>query len=106
MSALVVARSVVVACLVVVGACSAPGAAHPANRPPEIEKACAVAERKCTACHDRERWAEASHTPEEWRDVVDEMRLLPGSGITIADSEDVLRCLGYRSDGVLRTSSR
>ena len=78
-------------------ACGGPSPVYPAGSPPDIVQACSLTQRKCTACHERERWMDQRHTPEEWRDVVEEMRLLAGSGITPRDAEEVVRCLNYRS---------
>ncbi|GEM_PF-2599094 len=78
-------------------ACKEPSPLYPAGSPPEIVEACALTERKCTACHDRERYQVPRHPPERWEKIVHKMRLFPGSAITPADGEVILRCLNYRS---------
>ena len=70
---------------------------YPASAPPEIREACAVTSRKCTACHDHERIVSARQTPLEWRTTVERMRRYPGSAISPADIEIILRCLNYHS---------
>lgn len=87
------------AALIAIAACSEPAPQFPANAPPEILQACALTERKCTACHERERFVEARHSPEQWRDIVDRMRRFPASSISPADAETILRCLNYHSSG-------
>jgi hypothetical protein len=78
-------------------ACNEPSPLYPAGSPPEIVQACSLTELKCTACHDRERYQVARHSPERWEKIVHKMRLFPGSAITPADADVILRCLNYRS---------
>jgi hypothetical protein len=85
------------AALLALVACTEPTPQYPASAPPEIARACALAEHKCTACHDRERFLVPRHPPERWEKIVHRMRLLPGSSIMPADAEIILRCLNYRS---------
>ena len=92
--------------LLALAACGGPPPAYPPGSPPDIVQACSLTQRKCTACHERERWMDKQRTPEEWRDVVEEMRLLSGSGITPRDAEEVLRCLNYRSSSAAVVASR
>jgi hypothetical protein len=77
-------------------ACKEQPPLYPANAPPDIAEACTLAQRKCTACHDRDRIVYARMTAEEWRETVDKMRRLPGSSISPAEGETILRCLLYR----------
>jgi hypothetical protein len=77
-------------------ACKEPPPLYPANAPADIVEACALAQRKCTACHDRDRIVHARMNAEEWRDTVDKMRRLPGSTISPVEGEVILRCLLYR----------
>lgn len=85
------------AAILAFAACTESAPQFPANMPPDIMEACALTERKCTACHDRDRFAEPRHSSSQWRDIVDKMRRIPGSAISPADAEIVLRCLNYRS---------
>ena len=85
------------AVVLALAACTEPSPQYPANMPPDIAQACAMTERKCTACHDRERFSEPRHSAAQWRDIVDKMRRIPGSSISPADADTVLRCLNYRS---------
>ena len=82
---------------IAVGACKEPSPLYPAGASPDVVEACALADRKCTGCHDRERYEGQRHTPERWTQLVHKMRLLPGSGITPADADVIIRCLNYRS---------
>jgi len=85
-------RSLFVAAAMV-GACSDAAPLYPANSPPEIVEACTLTQRKCTACHDRDRIVDAQMTTSEWRETVDRMRRFPGSNISPSEGEIVLRCL-------------
>jgi hypothetical protein len=78
---------------VALGACTEPAPLFPSNAPPDVVSACEVTQRKCTACHDKDRIVTARLSPQEWRDTVEEMRLLPGSTITAAERDIILRCL-------------
>lgn len=91
-------RTVIATLLASVVACQDVPPLYPPNAPPDIHEACAVAERKCTACHERDRIVYASHTPFEWHNTVERMRQYPGSAITRADGEVILRCLSYNAD--------
>jgi len=81
--------------LVAVVACQEVQPLYPASAPADIREACALTERKCTACHDRDRIVDARHTTTEWSTTVERMRRFPGSAITPPDSEVILRCLNY-----------
>ena len=78
--------------------CTEPAPLYPPSAPPEIVEACAVAERRCSECHDRDRIATAHKTREEWESTVDRMRQMPGSTIRPDETEVILRCLHYRND--------
>ncbi len=86
-----------IACAATV-ACQEPAALYPASAPIQIREACELTERKCTACHDRERIVDAHHTELEWSTTVDRMRRFPGSAISVADKDVIVRCLSYRVD--------
>ena len=83
--------------LIALAACTEPPPLYPATAPPEIAEACSLTVRKCTACHDRDRIVYARHSPDEWRNIVEKMRRLPGSSITAAEGDIILRCLIYRT---------
>jgi hypothetical protein len=84
--------------LVALASCQDPPPLYPATAPDEIRKACAHTDRKCTACHDRERIVYARHTALEWRTTVERMRRFPGSGITPEDTEIIMQCLSYNAE--------
>jgi predicted small lipoprotein YifL len=88
---------VVLATIVALAACTERTPLYPPNAPAAIVTACKFTERKCTACHERDRWLDRRYTPEQWNDTVTEMRLLPGSNISPQDATTVLECLHYRS---------
>ncbi len=85
------------AALLALVACKEPSPLYPAGSPPEIVQACSLMDKKCTGCHDRERYMMRSHTPERWEKIVHKMRLFPGSAITPEDAVVILQCLNYRS---------
>ena len=85
------------AALSALAACPEPSPQFPAGGSPEIAQACALTERKCTACHERERFTTRRHTPEQWKDIVDKMRLFPGSSISPGEATTILTCLNQRS---------
>ncbi len=70
---------------------------QPLDAPAGIQKACQLAEVRCSSCHTLERITNAAHRNEvEWRRQVEKMRLIPASGISIADAEVIVTCLVYR----------
>ena len=78
-------------------ACKEPSPIYPAGASPEIVQACALTERKCTLCHDRDRYEMQRNTPDRWTQIVQKMRLFPGSAITPADADIIVRCLNHRA---------
>jgi hypothetical protein len=87
-----------VCAFVTVVSCQETSPLFPTNAPIHIQEACALAEQKCTACHERDRIVDARHNATEWRTTVDRMRRFPGSAISAADSESIVRCLSYSAD--------
>lgn len=70
---------------------------QPAGAPPEIRQACALAEIRCSSCHTLERITNAVHrTAPEWEWQVRRMRLMPASGISQADADEIVKCLIWR----------
>ena len=70
---------------------------QPAGAPPEIQRACSLAEIRCTSCHTLERITNAVHkTALEWQWQVRRMRLMPASGISQADADEIVTCLIWR----------
>ena len=63
------------------------------SAPPEIRDACALAERRCTQCHDRNRIVDAHFSRDEWVSTVERMRQMPGSTIAPYETDTILRCL-------------
>jgi hypothetical protein len=91
-------RYVLACSLLAILSCQEPPPLYPASAPPEIVEACAVANRKCTACHDRDRIVYARHNQAEWRTTVERMRRFPGSAISPDEIEIILRCLNYSAE--------
>ncbi len=79
---------------------------YPSNAPVQIREACVLTEQKCTACHDRDRIVYARHNATEWRTTVDRMRRFPGSSISAAETEDIVRCLSYRVEASVSSGWR
>jgi hypothetical protein len=69
--------------------------AETARTPPTIRQACSLTEQKCSRCHDLERIRLAHHALVDWPIYVERMRRQPGSGITVADTRVILRCLDH-----------
>jgi hypothetical protein len=70
---------------------------QPAGAPPQIQRACALAEVRCSSCHTLERITNAVHrTVPEWQWQVRRMRLMPASGISQADADEIVTCLIWR----------
>lgn len=88
---------VLAAVLTLVG-CTEPAPLYPPSAPPEVVAACAVTERRCSECHDRDRIVTARKSPQEWASTVDRMRQMPGSTIRPDETEVILRCLRYHDD--------
>lgn len=71
--------------------------ANPDRATPELRAACQLTEQKCTRCHPIGKiFAIDVHTREEWEPIVDRMRRIAASSITVEDAEIVLRCLEQR----------
>jgi hypothetical protein len=98
-------RVVVVGLLSALAACQEAPPLYPASAPDEVRQACALTNRKCTACHDRDRIVDARHNESEWRTTIERMRRFAGSGISPADGEIILRCLSYSAGSVLTPAS-
>jgi hypothetical protein len=76
------------------------GAARRAGATPSIERACRLADRRCTLCHPIERVLFARvDEPSDWSDYVRRMRLTPGSGISPNEEPIIVRCLVEHSFG-------
>ncbi len=61
----------------------------------EVRDACRLTEIKCSRCHTLGRIISFdASTRGQWEPIVTRMRQMVSSGITKADSETVLRCLG------------
>jgi len=73
-------------------------ASEQAHTPPAIREACALAEARCSRCHDLERIQLAHPALVDWPVYVDRMRRMPGSGITVEDASTVVRCLTWISN--------
>src|SRR5216110_2411375 len=70
---------------------------QPAGAPRNIQAACSLAEIRCSSCHTLERITNATHkTAPEWRQQVNRMRLMPASGISQADADEIVTCMTWR----------
>lgn len=70
---------------------------NPSEASPELRAACQLTEQKCTRCHPIGKlFAIDVHTREEWEPIVDRMRRISASSITMDDAQVVLRCLEAR----------
>jgi hypothetical protein len=75
-------------------------AARQAGATPSLQRACVLADRRCSRCHPIERVLVAHVSePAEWSDYVHRMRLTPGSGISAREEPIILRCLLEHSFG-------
>ncbi len=88
--------------LLVVGTAACPTerseALDPSTLPDDVRADYAVFAHTCSKCHSLQRPLASGITDDmEWKRYVAKMRLQPGSGITIADEEPVLRFLHYYS---------
>lgn len=70
-------------------------ASQEAHTPPAIRSACALAEARCSRCHDLERIQLVHPQLVDWPVYVDRMRRMPGSGISTADASIIVRCLNW-----------
>lgn len=74
------------------GVCASPDAATP-----ELRAACQLTEQQCTRCHPIGKlFAIDVQTREEWEPIVDRMRRIASSTITMEDAQVVRRCLEQR----------
>jgi hypothetical protein len=70
---------------------------QPVAAPPNIQQACTLAEVRCSSCHTLERITNQTHrSAPEWTRQVEKMRLMPASGISVADANVIVGCLVYR----------
>ncbi|HEY1556509.1 MAG TPA: hypothetical protein VGF94_16855 [Kofleriaceae bacterium] len=74
----------------------APSLSSP-SAPPDVRSACALAERRCTQCHDRGRILDAHFSRDEWASTIERMRQMPGSTIAPYETDTILHCLLSRS---------
>jgi cytochrome c5 len=75
-------------------------AARQAGAAPSLQRACELADRRCSRCHPIERVLIAGvHEPADWENYVHRMRLTPGSGITAREEPAIVRCLVQHSFG-------
>lgn len=71
--------------------------ANPGEATSEVRAACALTEQKCTRCHPIGKiFAIDAQGREEWEPIVDRMRRISASSITMEDAQVVLRCLEQR----------
>jgi len=71
--------------------------ANPDQATPELRAACQLTEQKCTRCHPIGKlFAIDVQGRDEWEPIVDRMRRISASSITMQDAEVVLRCLEQR----------
>jgi hypothetical protein len=69
-------------------------AARQSGAPPALQRACQLADRRCSRCHPIDRVMVAGVLqPADWSDYVRRMRLTPGSGITAREEPVIIRCL-------------
>lgn len=75
-------------------------AARQSGAAPALQRACQLADRRCSRCHPIDRVMIAGvREPSDWSDYVRRMRLTPGSGISAREEPVILRCLVTRSFG-------
>jgi hypothetical protein len=79
--------------LIGIASCRVPAVTAGGTDPIDLHAACALAARKCSACHERDRIDDAHKDADGWRITVDRMRHFPGSAISPRDGEVILRCL-------------
>lgn len=78
------------------GACRA--AFDPSQVPPELRADYDLFAQRCSKCHSLSRPLGSGIDDDRmWREYVEQMRLKPGSGISIADEEPILRFLHFYS---------
>lgn len=76
------------------------GAARLAGADVSLQKACQLADRRCSHCHPIDRVLVAGvREPADWENYVHRMRLTPGSGITAREEPAIVRCLVQHSFG-------
>jgi hypothetical protein len=75
-------------------------AARQSGAAPALQRACQLADRRCSRCHPIDRvMVVGVRELSDWSDYVRRMRLTPGSGITAREEPVILRCLVQRSFG-------
>lgn len=66
------------------------------HEPREIQDACGRTELRCSSCHSLDRILSSHRRGRaDWEDLVTQMRLKPGSGISVADADGIVTCLTY-----------
>lgn len=92
-------RSVLVALLGAVAACSGAGEGiEPSKLPNEVQADYAIFARRCSKCHSLARPLQSGIDSDEfWVHYVARMRAMPGSGISSEDEAKILRFLSYYS---------
>jgi len=70
------------------------------DAPERVRAGCAIAARRCSACHPVERVVRAPIvSPQHWENYVHRMLRMPNSPIHPDEVEPILSCLNYRSFG-------
>jgi hypothetical protein len=82
----------------VVAACTPVPPFFEPTAPPDVREACKLTERRCTACHDRDRIVDAHYSRDEWPIIVERMRQMPGSTIAPTETDTILHCLLNRTE--------
>ena len=78
------------------GACRA--VFDPSQLPPELRADYDLFAQRCSKCHSLARPLGSGIDDDRfWREYVEQMRLKPGSGISVADEEPILRFLHFYS---------
>jgi hypothetical protein len=81
-----------------IAACAPVPPFYEPTAPADVREACKLTERRCTACHDRDRIVNAHYSREEWPTIVERMRQMPGSTIAPTETDTILHCLLNRTD--------
>jgi hypothetical protein len=93
------ARAWIAAAALFAGGCASGDGYDVARIPDALRADYALFSQRCSKCHSLARpLSSGIDDDDRWRTYVEQMRLKPGSGISIADEEPIIRFLHFYSN--------
>jgi hypothetical protein len=75
--------------------------------PPEVQKACDLANTRCAHCHPIDRLLVARGVGvRRWQMFIEEMRLKPSSGISVEDASVIFTCMKFVEESCVNCNTK